>query len=60
MINREQLITLIKSHIPNASEKVALSLASDITQDAESIIRSMVRQAVSQVREEIYSRNIKD
>jgi len=60
MINREQLITLIKSHIPNASEKVTLSLASDITQDAESIIRSMVRQAVSQVREELYSKNNKN
>lgn len=60
MINREQLIALIKAHVPNASEKVALSLASDITQDVETIIRSMVRQAASQIREDLYLKNTKE
>ncbi|MDR3591780.1 MAG: hypothetical protein P4N41_19165 [Negativicutes bacterium] len=60
MINREQLIALIKSHVPNASEKVTSSIANDITQDIESIIHSMVRQAASQTREDLYLKNTKE
>ena len=57
MIDREKLTSLIKSHIPNASDNIITEVACDITQDVESIIYSMVRQATSQVKEQLYTKN---
>jgi hypothetical protein len=57
MIDQEKLKEIIKSHIPNAPNNIIENISTDILQDAKSIIYSMVRQSVGQVREDLYSKN---
>jgi len=57
MIEKEKIQELIKSQLPQAKNETIESIGHDIIRDAESVIYSMIRQAVSQERENLYRKN---
>lgn len=60
MIEKDKIMELIKSQLPQAENETVEEIAVSIIQDVEAIVHSMVRQAVSQEREHLYRRNNKD
>lgn len=60
MIEKDKIKDLIKSYLPQAENDAVENIAHDIIRDVEPIIHSMVRQAVSQERENLYRKSIKD
>jgi hypothetical protein len=59
MIIKSRVIELIKVQLPQADNEVTENIAASIIQDAEAVIHSMVRQAVSQEKENQYWKNQK-
>lgn len=60
MINKKKLYELVKSYLPQTEPAIIDDIANNVIRDAESIIYSMVRQAVNQERENLYKKNNKD
>lgn len=60
MIQRDKIKEVIKSYLPQAENDTVENIAHDIIRDAEAIVHSMIRQAVSQERENLYRKNSKD
>jgi hypothetical protein len=54
IIEMDKLKAAVRSYLPNIEEPVIENITHDILRDAESIIHSMIRQAVNQEREKIY------
>lgn len=52
MVNKNVVTKIIKTYLPQAENAFVENIASDIIQDAENIIRSLIRHAVAQKKEE--------
>ena len=59
MINKNRVMELVKSQLPQANSEVLENISVNVIQDAEAIIHSMVRQATSQEKENQYWKNNK-
>ena len=60
MINKNRVMELVKSQLPQANSEVLENISASVIQDAEAIIHSMVRQATSQEKENQYWKNNKN
>ena len=60
MIDKDKVVELVKSQLPQADDEIIQNITNDVVRDAEAVIRSMIRQAVAQEREHLYRRNSKD
>ena len=60
MIEKDKVSELVKTHLPQAEDEIIQRITCDVIRDADAVIRSMVRQAVAQERENLYRKNSKD
>lgn len=60
VIEREKIIAIVKSYLPQINAAVVDRIADDIVKDVESIAHSMIRQTVAQQRERLYWNSIKN
>jgi hypothetical protein len=60
VIEREKIIAIVKSYLPQIKTDVVDRIADDIVKDVESIAHSMIRQTVAQQREQLYWNSIKN
>jgi len=60
MIEKNKLKDLVKSYLPQTKDATVDNISDDIIRDAESIIHSMVRQAIAQERENLYLKKSKE
>jgi (2Fe-2S) ferredoxin len=51
LLNRNEIANIVKAHLPETENVVVDKIVSDIMQDAENIIQSLIRQAVFQERD---------
>ena len=56
MLNRDEVANMVKAYLHKTESAVVDKIVSDIVQDADSIIRSMIRQAAYQERERLNSK----
>lgn len=54
MVERDKIVEILRSYLPNIGEQVLGRIADDIVRDVESITHSIIRQTVAQKRVENY------
>jgi len=60
VIEREKIIAIVKSCLPQINAGVVNRIADDIAKDVEAIAHSMIRQSIAQQREQLYWDRIKN
>lgn len=59
MIDKRKIAEIVRTYLPKAEDNTVEGITNSIIQDAEAVIRSMLRQAVAQERESLYRQNNK-
>ena len=54
MVDTKAVARVVKSYLPQAEQEVVDRIISDVRQDAENIIHSLIRQAVAQEKDKLY------
>jgi hypothetical protein len=54
MINKDKVKEVIKSYLPQEENETIENIAHDLVRNVEIIINSMIRQAVSQEKENLF------
>jgi len=57
MIDKRKIAEIVRTYLPKAEDDTVEGITNSIIQDAEAVIRSMLRQAVAQERESLYRQN---
>lgn len=55
VVNTDEVTRVVKTYLPWAETSLVDKITSDVIQDAENIIHSLIRQAVAQEREKVVS-----
>jgi len=60
MIDKDKIKKMIVSYLPKAENDTIENIASNIIRDTEAVISSMIRQEVSQEKQDLYKKMLSD